>query len=148
MTMSPPADAFDLERFVKAQAPDYARALSELRSGRKRSHWMWYVFPQLRGLGFSPMAQLYGITGLAEARAYLDHPVLGPRLRECAEAVMEIEGANAHDIFGSPDDLKLRSCATLVAQVSPRGSVFERLLEKFYDGVPDTATLRLLESPP
>lgn len=146
--MEKPADQFDLERFVKAQEPDYARALSELRAGRKRSHWMWYVFPQIRGLGFSPMAQRYGISGLAEARAYLDHPVLGPRLRESAEALLAIEGASAHDIFGSPDDLKLRSSATLFSEASSRSSVFERLLEKFYDGERDSATLRLLESPP
>jgi uncharacterized protein (DUF1810 family) len=146
--MATPSDEYDLDRFVKAQEPDYARALSELRGGRKRSHWMWYVFPQLRGLGFSPMAQRYGLSGLSEARAYLDHPVLGERLHECAEAVLAIEGASAHDIFGSPDDLKLRSSATLFAEASSRESVFERLLEKFFDGERDTATLRLLESPP
>ena len=95
--MAAPSDDYDLDRFVKAQEPDYARALSELRAGRKRSHWMWYVFPQLRGLGFSPMAQRYGISRLSEARAYLDHPVLGERLRECVEAVLGIEGASAHD---------------------------------------------------
>ena len=141
-------DPFDLERFVIAQDSAYARALAELRSGRKESHWMWYVFPQMRGLGFSPAARKYGIANLDEARAYLDHPVLGPRLREVTEAVLAIEGSSAYDIFGSPDDLKLRSSATLFAQASPKGSIFEQLLAKYYDGAPDPATLRLLESPP
>ena len=109
---------------------------------------MWYVFPQMRGLGGSPMSQRYGIGGLAEARAYLAHPVLGPRLRKCAEAVLTIEGASAFDIFGSPDDLKLHSSATLFARASSTGSVFERLLAKYFDGAEDSATLRLLESAP
>jgi uncharacterized protein (DUF1810 family) len=141
-------DRFDLERFVTAQEPAYARALAELRAGRKESHWMWFVFPQMRGLGFSPVAQRFGITSLAEARAYLDHPVLGARLRESAEAVLAIEGSSAYDIFGTPDDLKLRSSATLFAQATSAGSVFHQLLAKFYDGVPDGATLKLLDSPP
>jgi uncharacterized protein (DUF1810 family) len=140
-------DRFDLERFVKAQEPDFANALAELRAGRKRSHWIWYVFPQLRGLGVSYISHQYGITGLDEARAYLGHQVLGPRLRESAEVLLTIEGASAHDIFGSPDDIKLRSSATLFACASPPASTFEQVLAKYFDGVPDSATLRLLESP-
>ena len=135
---------FDLERFVTAQEHVYPRALAELRSGRKRSHWMWFVFPQMRGLGTSPMSQRYGIGSLAEARAYLGHPILGSRLRECAEAVLAVEGVSAHDIFGSPDDLKLRSSATLFAQASAPGSVFEWVLERYFEGAPDGRTLQLL----
>jgi len=137
-------DPYLLDRFVRAQADDYAQALAEVRGGRKRSHWMWYVFPQLDGLGFSSTARFYAIKSLDEARAYLAHPVLGARLRECAEAALGVEGRSAFDIFGSPDDMKLRSCATLFVCVSPSGSVFHRLLEKFYDGEPDRKTLRLL----
>jgi uncharacterized protein (DUF1810 family) len=133
-----------LERFLKAQEKDHAQALSELRSGRKKSHWMWYVFPQLAGLGKSPTSKLYAIKDLGEAEAYLKHPTLGPRLLECAEACLRIEGASALDVFGSPDDLKLRSCATLFACISPEGSVFERLLERYFAGERDPATLRLL----
>lgn len=123
-------DSYDLSRFVKAQEGDYERALSEIRSGRKRSHWMWYIFPQFEGLGFSPTSRRYAIKSPQEARAYLSHPVLGPRLVECAEAVLGVEGRSANQIFGSPDDLKLRSCATLFAQISPEESVFHRLLDK------------------
>jgi uncharacterized protein (DUF1810 family) len=137
-------DPYLLGRFVLAQRDDYEQALSEIRSGRKRSHWMWYIFPQLDGLGFSSTARHYAIKSLDEARAYLDHPVLGPRLLECAEAVIGVEGRTAHEIFGSPDDLKLRSCATLFACVSPPGSVFERLLAKYDQGRRDEKTLRLL----
>jgi uncharacterized protein (DUF1810 family) len=133
-----------LERFVDAQRTSYDRALSELRAGRKRSHWMWYLFPQLAGLGRSAMAERYAIASLAEAEAYLKHPVLGPRLIECATAVLDVEGRSAHEIFGSPDDLKLRSCATLFALVSPPGSVFSRLLAKYFGGAHDEQTLRLL----
>jgi uncharacterized protein (DUF1810 family) len=137
-------DPFDLARFESAQAPVFAQAMAELRAGRKRSHWMWFVFPQFRGLGLSPRSQRYAIRSLDEARAYLAHPVLGPRLRECTSAVLELEGRSAHDIFGSPDDLKLRSCATLFAAVSPPGSEWDRLLGKYFDGRPDEATLELL----
>ena len=136
----------DLDRFVEAQAGDYERALAELRSGRKRSHWMWYVFPQLAGLGFSPTSRRYAIKSLAEARAYLAHPVLGPRLIECVQAALDVEGRSAHEIFGSPDDMKLKSCATLFACVSPAGSLFERLLDKYFGGERDGKTLRLLEA--
>lgn len=137
----------ELERFVAAQDGDYARALAELRDGRKRSHWMWYVFPQLRGLGRSETARHYGIDGREEAVAYLRHPVLGPRLVECAEALLAIEGRSAREILGTPDDLKLRSCATLFAEISPPGSAFHRLLDRYYGGEPDSLTLKLLEEP-
>ena len=140
-------DPFDLARFEQAQAPVFAQAIAELRAGRKRSHWMWFVFPQFRGLGSSSMSQRFAIRSLDEARAYLAHPVLGPRLRECTSAVIDVEGRSAHDIFGSPDDLKLRSCATLFAAVSPAGSEWARLLDKYFDGQPDHATLELLREP-
>jgi uncharacterized protein (DUF1810 family) len=137
-------DPHHLGRFVEAQAANYTQALAELRAGSKRSHWMWYVFPQLDGLGSSAMARRYAIRGRAEAEAYLSHPVLGPRLIEITEAALAIEGRTAHDVFGYPDDLKLRSSATLFAAVSPPGSVFERLVAKYFDGEPDPATIRLL----
>lgn len=137
-------DPYDLNRFLEAQAGDYARALAEIRAGDKRSHWMWYIFPQVTGLGFSSMSQRYAIRTRAEAEAYLAHPVLGPRLTECAEAALGVEGRSALDIFGSPDDIKLRSCATLFAAVSPAGSVFHRLLDAFFEGRHDGQTLRLL----
>jgi len=137
-------DPYDLDRFVRAQERDYEQALSEIRSGQKRSHWMWYVFPQLHGLGFSSTAQKYAIRSVAEAEAYLRHPILGPRLVEIAEAAAGLESRSAVEVFGSPDGMKLRSCATLFARVSPAGSVFERLLVRYFDGEPDAATLRLL----
>ena len=139
-------DPFDLNRFVEAQAGSYARALAEIRAGSKRSHWMWYVFPQFAGLGYSSLAARFAIKSLDEARTYLAHPTLGPRLIECAEAALGVEGRTAREIFGTPDDLKLRSCATLFAQVSPPGSAFERLLAKYYGGEPDGRTLELLGS--
>ena len=135
----------ELDRFVRAQEGDYERALAEVRAGRKRTHWMWYIFPQLEGLGSSSMAKRYGIKSMEEARAYLEHPILGPRLVECMEAVLAVEGRTAHEIFGSPDDLKLRSCATLFACVAGTGSVFERVLEKYYGGERDIRTLELLK---
>ncbi len=137
-------DPHDLGRFVQAQSDDYAQALDEIKAGRKRSHWMWYVFPQVDGLGSSSMARRYAIQSIAEARAYLDHPVLGPRLVEIAEAALGVEGRSASEIFGSPDDLKLKSCATLFASVSPPGSVFARLLERFFGGERDPKTLGLI----
>ena len=137
-------DPYDLARFVEAQHDDHDQALAELASGRKRSHWMWYVFPQLEGLGHSPMARRYAIRSAAEAAAYLRHPVLGPRLAAVAAAALGHAGRSAHDIFGSPDDLKLRSSATLFAQVAPEGSVFHQLLDRFFDGQPDPRTLDLL----
>jgi uncharacterized protein (DUF1810 family) len=137
-------DLYNLSRFLQAQEDDYEQALSEIKDGRKRSHWIWYIFPQIDGLGFSPTSKRYAIKSIEEARAYLEHPILGPRLRECAEAALGVEGRSAREIFGSPDDLKLRSCATLFACVSPPGSVFERLLGKYYGGGRDDSTLRLL----
>jgi len=134
----------DLTRFVDAQRDTYDQALAELRGGRKRTHWMWWVFPQLDGLGVSATSRRYAIKSEAEARDYLEHPVLGPRLIESVESVLAIEGRTAHDIFGSPDDMKLRSCVTLFAQVAGPGSVFHRLLDDYFDGKPDDRTLRLL----
>jgi uncharacterized protein (DUF1810 family) len=139
-------DRYDLERFVQAQEHDYQRALAEIRAGRKRSHWMWYIFPQFAGLGLSSMSQRYAIKSAVEARAYLAHPVLGPRLVECCEAAIGLAGRSAADVFGSPDDMKLRSCATLFAAVSPPESVFDRLLDKFFQGLRDEKTLRLIRT--
>lgn len=130
-----------LERFLNAQEGTYAQALAELRAGRKRSHWIWYILPQLAVLGRSHMTQHYGISGLDEARAYWQHPVLGPRLRTCCEALLALEGKSAHEIMGSPDDLKLRSCATLFAQVAGEDSVFTQILHKYFEGEPDPLTL-------
>ena len=147
------ADPYDLQRFLDAQAGIYPRALAEIRDGRKRSHWMWFIFPQLAGLGSSGTARRYAITSRDEARAYLAHPVLGPRLVESAEAALSVTNRSAHAIFGSPDDLKLRSCATLFASVAAEAeaeanavpaSVFHRLLDRYYDGEPDPRTLDLL----
>ncbi len=137
-------DPHHLERFVAAQEGDYEAALREITAGRKRTHWMWYVFPQIGGLGFSSMAQRYAIKSTDEARAYLAHPILGERLRACAQAAMGHEDKSATEIFGTPDDLKLRSSATLFAAVSEEGSVFHRLLARFYPAGPDLATLGLL----
>ena len=137
-------DPFDLQRFVRAQEGTYQRALSELKHGQKQSHWMWYVFPQFEGLGFSHTSQRYAIKSVAEARAYLAHQVLGPRLVECATALSGVEDLTANDILGFPDDLKLKSCATLFAHVSASDSVFHRLIDKYFDGQYDEATLRLM----
>jgi len=137
-------DRYHLHRFLDAQEHDYARALAEIRAGQKRSHWMWYVFPQYDGLASSATSKYYALRSLAEADAYLRHPILGARLCECLEALCAIEGRSATAIFGFPDDVKLRSCATLFASVSPPGSVFERLLTKYFAGEPDDRTLRLI----
>jgi uncharacterized protein (DUF1810 family) len=139
-----PDDPYALDRFVRAQEPIYEQALAEIRAGRKTSHWMWFVFPQFAGLGRSAMARNYAIRSRGEAEAYLRHPVLGPRLVECAGAALAVEGRTAHEIFGSPDDLKLRSCATLFATVSPPGSVFHRLLDRYFRGERDDRTLQVL----
>lgn len=139
-------DPHDLDRFVQAQRGDYEQALSEIKDGRKQSHWMWYIFPQFDGLGLSSIARRYSIKSLAEAKAYLGHPVLGPRLAECAGAALGVKGRSAHEIFGSPDDMKLKSCATLFACVSPEGSVFHRLLDQYFQGTKDQKTLGLLET--
>jgi uncharacterized protein (DUF1810 family) len=133
----------DLDRFVSAQAGVYREALAELTAGRKRTHWMWFIFPQIAGLGSSPAAQRYAIASLDEARAYLAHPVLGPRLRECADALLAVEGKSAEEILGYPDDLKLRSSMTLFARAADDPDVFEAVLERYYDG-PDPRTLALL----
>jgi uncharacterized protein (DUF1810 family) len=138
-------DPFDLQRFVAAQARNYADAITELRRGRKTSHWMWYVFPQIAGLGSSAMAQTYAIGSLDEARAYLAHPVLGPRLRECVAAVQAVEGRSAHVIFGSPDDMKLRSSLTLFTAAAPEEPLFRNALVKYFAGAPDPRTLEKLE---
>ncbi len=141
-------DPFDLARFLAAQDGTYDAARREIRSGVKRTHWMWFVFPQIEGLGHSPMARRYAIRSLEEARAYLAHPVLGPRLVEIAQATVDLPETSAYAIFGSPDDRKLHSCATLFGQVSAPGSVFDRLLEKFFGGEPDLATLRIISELP
>lgn len=141
-------DPFDLTRFVEAQAPSYEDALAEIAAGRKRSHWMWFIFPQIEGLAHSSMSRRYSIKSVEEALAYLRHPLLGCRLQECAEAVLAVQGRSAAEIFGFPDDLKLRSCATLFSSVSPPGSVFNRILDGYYEGNPDDRTLRILETLP
>ncbi|MGC9396787.1 MAG: DUF1810 domain-containing protein [Anaerolineae bacterium] len=138
-------DPFDLSRFLKAQEPVYARVLSELRSGQKRSHWMWYIFPQIDGLGFSATTKYYAIKSLTEAQHYLDHPVLGARLLECAEAVLAVEGRSISEIFGYPDHLKLKSSMTLFACVPDSPSVFDQVLDKYFHGERDAKTLALLE---
>jgi uncharacterized protein (DUF1810 family) len=139
-------DQFDLQRFVEAQDRVYDTVLLELRSGAKRSHWIWFVFPQLRGLGRSGIAQHYGISSLDEARAYLAHPVLGPRLRECTGLVAAIEGRSVDDIFGWPDNLKVRSSMTLFAEATDDNAEFRAVLDKFYDGEEDPATVELLNA--
>jgi uncharacterized protein (DUF1810 family) len=139
-------DPHDLTRFVRAQARDYEQAIAEIRRGRKRSHWMWYIFPQFDGLGLSATSKQYAIKSVAEAEAFLRHPVLGPRLLESAQAALGLEERSAFEVFGSPDDMKLRSCATLFASISPAGSVFEQLLDHYFDGEPDDKTLRLLDA--
>ena len=137
-------DPFELERFVAAQAPVIVAVRAELRAGRKRSHWMWFVFPQLRGLGASAMADRYGIASADEARAYLAHPVLGPRLRECCALVLAVEGQTIDRILGYPDNLKFRSCLTLFEAVAPQEPVFRQCLDKYYGGRADPKTLALL----
>ncbi|MCR5136017.1 MAG: DUF1810 domain-containing protein [Oscillospiraceae bacterium] len=135
----------DLSRFIKAQKYDYEQALSEIRAGRKRSHWMWYIFPQIQGLGYSSTAQFYAIQSLQEAKDYLAHPVLGARLKEISSALLEIEGRSAYEIFGYPDDLKLRSSMTLFRMADLNCDIFEKVLEKYYDGEPDDLTVRILQ---
>ncbi len=136
----------NLDRFLDAQEGIYPQALAELRAGRKRTHWMWFVFPQIAGLGHSSTAVYYAIADLAEARAYLAHPLLGARLAECAGALLGVRGRTAHEILGSPDDLKLRSSMTLFAQVAGPDLVFRRVLERYYGGEADARTLDLLAS--
>ena len=142
--MAEASDAYDLERFVEAQEPMVDQVRAELAAGRKTSHWMWFVFPQLLGLGNSIMAQAYGVTGLPEARAYLDHPLLGPRLREFTALAVAVPQRSAKEVFGPPDDLKFRSSMTLFAQAAPGERLFGQALERYFAGQPDPETLRLL----
>ena len=137
-------DVFDLERFVEAQGPVSDRVMRELEAARKTSHWMWFVFPQIAGLGTSPMAVRFAITSLDEAKAYLAHPILGARLRRCTRLVNAIEGRSALDVFGSPDDLKLRSSLTLFARAAPDETLFADALDKYFGGVADPKTLERL----
>ena len=136
----------DLERFLRAQAPMFDSVLDELCQGRKRGHWMWFVFPQLKGLGHSDLAQFYGISSLEEARAYLMHPALGPRLLECTRLILEVQGRSLAEILGFPDDLKFRSSMTLFAKASAEHAIFLEALEKYCDGELDARTLGLLSA--
>ena len=138
------AAGFDLERFIDAQVPVIARVQSELRAGTKRTHWMWFIFPQITGLGRSAMAQRYAIASLDEAKAYADHPELGTRLRDCTALVLAVEGKSVHAIFGSPDDLKFHSCMTLFAHAAPEEPLFRHALERFFNGRRDPLTLARL----
>ncbi|MFW5976224.1 MAG: DUF1810 domain-containing protein [Alkalispirochaetaceae bacterium] len=138
------SDSYGLERFVEAQEGVKEAVDRELAGGAKRSHWMWFVFPQIQGLGMSMMAQRYAINSLEEARAYLEHPVLGERLREWTRLVLNVQGKSAQEIFGYPDYLKFRSSMTLFSRVAEAGSVFHQALEKYYDGEPDQKTLSIL----
>ncbi len=138
-------DPHELGRFAAAQEDTIDAVRQELRAGRKATHWMWFVFPQVEGLGSSPMARRYAIGSLDEAVAYLEHPVLGPRLRECSALLLDVEGASIERILGTPDDLKLRSSMTLFALVSEPGSVYERVLERFFEGSLDLATQAVLK---
>jgi uncharacterized protein (DUF1810 family) len=142
--MTSASDPYDLDRFVRAQDPVIANVRTELRQGRKTSHWMWFIFPQVAGLGMSPMSQHFAISSLDEARAYLHHPVLGRRLKECVTILLDLKSSSAHDIFGSPDDMKLHSSLTLFSRAAPDEALFDRALARFFDGEPDTETLRRL----
>jgi len=135
---------YDLERFVQAQDPVYAEVVEELRAGHKRSHWMWFIFPQIAGLGRSSMAQRYAIANDDVAADYLAHPVLGRRLRECANIVLSLQGLSANDIFGAPDHVKFRSSMTLFADTAPDEAVFQACIDKYFDGEPDPETLARL----
>lgn len=135
---------YDLSRFLETQNNSYDTALREIRAGRKRSHWMWYIFPQIQGLGYSAMAQHYAIRDLGEAREYLQHPLLGPRLIEISEALLALDEPDPRRVMGSPDDLKLRSCMTLFQCAAPDQPVFGKVLDKFYGGRPDGRTLEIL----
>ena len=141
MRTEPQSDNTDLQRFVEAQDPIYQQVTSELRAGEKMSHWMWFIFPQIQGLGWSETSIEFAISGLEEARAYLAHPVLGPRLKECTQLVLRVENRSAARIFMSPDDMKFRSSMTLFAQVSPEDDIFSKALQKYFRGVPDQLTL-------
>jgi uncharacterized protein (DUF1810 family) len=138
------ADPFDLQRFVDAQAPVYDAVRQELKAGRKQSHWMWFIFPQIAGLGLSPMSIRFAIISLDEARAYLAHPVLGARLRECARLTLDVQGKTARDIFGSIDEMKFRSSMTLFTRAEPDEEAFRRCIDKYFAGSPDPDTLARL----
>jgi len=142
----PGRDPYNLQRFVEAQDPVFTDVCEELRGGRKTSHWMWFVFPQIQGLGRSSTAREFAISSRAEAEAYLRHPILGPRLRECTALATAIDGSSAEEIFGYPDYLKFRSCLTLFAQATPDNQVFLEALKKYFGGEFDAATLQLLEN--
>ena len=142
----PSGDPHGLKRFVDAQEDVYDRVCAELRSGSKNSHWMWFIFPQLRGLGTSAMAVKFGISSIQEATAYLEHPILGPRLRECTRLVVSVEGRSIHQILGYPDDLKFRSCVTLFSRATPDNEVFLNALQKYFGGEADELTVHRLSS--
>ncbi|MBX9723595.1 MAG: DUF1810 domain-containing protein [Candidatus Obscuribacterales bacterium] len=137
-------DDYNLQRFLDAQEGIYDSVLAELRAGRKSSHWIWFIFPQIKGLGHSAMAQQFAIGSLEEAKSYLQHPVLGPRLRECTQLVLDVNGRSAEEIFGYPDHLKFRSCMTLFLTAATDNKIFQDALLKYFDGQPDQATLDLL----
>jgi uncharacterized protein (DUF1810 family) len=138
-------DRYDLARFLRAQDPVYPQVLAELREGRKRSHWIWFIFPQIAGLAFSATAQRYAIASLAEARAYLGHPVLGERLRECSGLVLAVGDRSIHDILGAPDDLKFRSSMTLFQRAAPEEPIFQQCLQRYFAGQADPHTLSRLQ---
>jgi uncharacterized protein (DUF1810 family) len=144
VTSTPSTAPLRLQRFVDAQAPVYENVLAEIKAGCKQTHWMWFVFPQLAGLGHSAMARRYGLRGLSEAQAYWAHPILGPRLAQCVEALLSHPELSARDILGGVDALKLRSCLTLFAEADGRAEVFSRALDRFYDGQRDEVTLKAL----
>jgi uncharacterized protein (DUF1810 family) len=143
-TVASANDPYDLERFIQAQDPVYGEVCAELRGGRKASHWMWFIFPQLRGLGHSQMAVKFGIASREEAEAYLKHPILGPRLRECSRLVNLVEGRSIHQILGYPDDLKFKSSMSLFASIGPEENVFKEALQKYFGGELDRLTLERL----
>jgi uncharacterized protein (DUF1810 family) len=145
MTASHASDPFNLQRFVTAQASVFDEVCTELRRGEKTSHWMWFIFPQIRGLGSSPMAQKFAISSVEESLAYLQHPVLGARLRECTRLVIDVQGRSLNQIFGSPDDVKFRSCMTLFAHVAPQSREFNEAIRKYCRGEPDARTLAALQ---
>lgn len=138
------SDPFNLQRFVDAQNAVYETVQAELKRGRKQSHWMWFIFPQIAGLGHSAMSMRYAISSIEEAKAYLNHPVLGSRLRECTRLVTLVEGRSAYEILGSPDDMKFHSCLTLFSKAAPDDQVFRDALEKYFGGQEDSATLARL----
>ena len=144
MTVTGDKDPYNMRRFLDAQDPVYAQVCSELRAGRKRSHWMWFIFPQIQGLGYSPLAKKFAISSVDEAKAYLDHPILGARLKEFCRLVNRVEGRSIEEIFGYPDDLKFRSSMTLFAHAASDDQIFRDALEKYFNGEDDPATVERL----